>query len=177
MRRHCRLKPARRVLPALLVAILPIAASAADLAAHRFSDAVRAYDAGDYGAAAAIWHELASDCNPRAQAALGALYRAGLGVARSDVEALRWYLMAAWAGDRFAQQAAGDWYAQGDGVPADRVRAVFWLTLAARQGLAWADVRREALERDLSGPERDELARRLHDFASVSPAMCQSVRK
>ena len=141
-----------------------------------FPEATRAYDAGDHGAAAAIWHDLAADCDAGSRMALAGLYHAGLGVPQNDVEALRWYLMAAWAGNRYAQQVAGDWYASGDIVPVDRVRAAFWLTLAAGQGLAGAAGRRDAALATLDRSERDALAGRLDAYSSIAAGMCARIR-
>jgi uncharacterized protein len=141
-----------------------------------FPAATRAFDAGDYSAAARIWQELAVACDARAQTALAGLYQAGLGVPRNEIEALRWYLMAAWAGDRYAQQVAGGSYARGDIVPLDRVRAAFWLTLAAEQGLSHAAERRDAALATLDGNERDALARRLDDYSAVGVGMCGGPR-
>jgi TPR repeat protein len=141
-----------------------------------FADAARAYDAGDYVLAGTIWRELAAQCDARAQTSLAGLYDAGLGVPQNDFEALRWYLMAAWAGDRYAQQVAGDWYARGTVVPTDRVRAAFWLTLAAEQGMDWAAGRRDAVASTLSRAERDDVAHRLAEFESIGARMCRPAR-
>jgi TPR repeat protein len=135
-------RPARLAAGAIFGALLmaaPALAARAD-----FPAATRAYDAGDYTAAAEIWRDLAASCDTRSQTALAGLYHDGLGVPQNDIEALRWYLMAAWGGDRDAQQIAGGWYASGEIVPVDRVRAAFWLTLAAEQGLSLAAERRDA---------------------------------
>jgi hypothetical protein len=158
---------------ALTLAVLAISGT---LARAGFSDASRAFDAGDYPAAAAIWHELAGRCDAKAQTALAGLYHAGLGVKQSDLQALRWYLMAAWAGDRYAQQVAGEWYANGDVVPADPVRAAFWFTLAAERGLAWSADRRDAVLVTLGAVERDALDGRLASYEAIASGMCGAGR-
>lgn len=157
------------LLPNIMAAFLAAGSAAAD-----FDAAVRAFDAGVYEDAAAKWRSRALACDPLAQTALAGLYRTGLGVPRNEVEALRWYLLAARADEPFAQQAAGDAFAQGEVVPVDRVRAAFWLTLAARHGLAWSAQRRDALVKVMDGIEQGRLARRLSGFHPADPANCRS---
>jgi hypothetical protein len=147
-------------------------AAATSVARADFPAAARAFDAGDYASAAAQWRGLAARCDARAQTALAGLFHAGLGVPRNDVEALRWYLMAAWAGERFAQQIVGDWYGRGDVVPADPVRAAFWLSLAADQGLDWAVRRRDAVLATLDPRDREALAGRLAAYPAIAAGMC-----
>lgn len=176
MQQDIRLNRTRRPVFAGIALALAMLGATGSAARADFPQAAQFYDAGDYAAAAAIWHDLASHCDAPAQTALAGLYRAGLGVPKSDVEAMRWYLMAAWAGERFAQQVVGDLYERGDVLPADRVRATFWLTLAARQGLDWAAARRDAVELTLDPVERDAVAGRLDGFAPAADAMCKGAR-
>ncbi|MFC1681661.1 hypothetical protein ACFL1S_07780, partial [Pseudomonadota bacterium] len=69
-----------------------------------------------------------------AQADLGFLYQTGLLVAKSNKEAVRWYLAAAEQGYAGAQTNLGAMYADGKGVAQNRTEAVKWLRLAAEQG-------------------------------------------
>jgi TPR repeat protein len=64
------------------------------------------------------------------------MYGNGLGVARDEAEAARWYKKAAELGDAEAQFKLGNMFYQGDGVPKDNVEARRWYRMAADQGHA-----------------------------------------
>ena len=72
--------------------------------------------------------------NARAQSALGLKYSVGAGVPEDDVEAVRWYRLAAEQGHAGAQLGLGTMYSNGDGVPEDAVLAYMWWHLSAAQG-------------------------------------------
>ena len=61
---------------------------------------------------------------------MGASYATGAGIAKSDVDAARWFRRAADQGMAFAQLNLGLLYAAGNGVPQDDVEAYKWLELA-----------------------------------------------
>ena len=69
-----------------------------------------------------------------ARFSLGPLYDNGDGVPEDDVEAVRWYRLAAEQGLDVAQYSLGVMYANGTGVPEDDAEAVRWYRLAAEQG-------------------------------------------
>ena len=69
-----------------------------------------------------------------AQSSLGVMYDNGTGVPEDDVEAVKWYRLAADQGDANAQGLLGLMYANGNGVPEDYIEAVKWYRLAADQG-------------------------------------------
>ncbi len=69
-----------------------------------------------------------------AQADLGSLYEDGLVVAKNNVEAVRWYRLAAQQGYAGAQTNLGVMYANGTGVEKDIDEAIRWLQRAAAQG-------------------------------------------
>ena len=69
-----------------------------------------------------------------AQVTLGLAYSFGRGVPQDDVEAVRWYRLAADQGDAGGQVNLGLMYADGRGVPEDDPEAVRWIRLAADQG-------------------------------------------
>jgi len=74
-----------------------------------------------------------------AQFILGNTYLTGQGVPQDDVEAVRWYRLAAEQGQAAAQSSLGAMYANGrGGVPQDDVEAVRWIRQAAEQGYALA---------------------------------------
>ncbi len=57
-------------------------------------------------------------------------YAEGLGLAKDDVAAVKWFRRAADQGMAYAQLNLGLMYAAGRGVPQDNVEAVKWLELA-----------------------------------------------
>jgi TPR repeat protein len=73
-----------------------------------------------------------------AQYNLGQFYIIGRGVARDDVEGVRWCRLAADQGDVGGQYLLGAFYDNGRGVAEDVVEAVKWCRLAANQGHAGA---------------------------------------
>jgi TPR repeat protein len=80
----------------------------------------------------------ASQGGAEAQFKLGWMYLAGRGVPQDNVEAVRWYRLAADQGYANAQFNLGNMYRNGEGVPQDDVEAVRWYRLAADQGDAYA---------------------------------------
>ena len=66
------------------------------------------------------------------------MYGDGEGVPEDDVEAARWYRLAAEQGNARAQFSLGVRYGNGEGVPQDYSEAVRWYRLAAEQGSASA---------------------------------------
>ncbi len=69
---------------------------------------------------------------------LGILYEQGKGVPSSNVEALKWYQLAAEQGNASAQYNLGVMYDQGKGAPNDDEEALKWYRLAAEQGVEQA---------------------------------------
>ena len=69
---------------------------------------------------------------------LGTMYGRGEDVPQDDVEAVKWYRLAADRGHACAQFDLGAMYANGNGVSQDDVEAVKWYRLAAEQGHAQA---------------------------------------
>ena len=69
---------------------------------------------------------------------LGWMYEYGRGVAKSDVEAVKWYRTAAEQGDVVAQYNLGTMYENGRGVEKAEAEAARWYHKAAKQGNARA---------------------------------------
>ena len=74
----------------------------------------------------------AGDAN--SQLELGLRYHNGEGVAKDQVEAVKWYRKAAEQNLAIAQFSLGVCYDKGEGVAKDYVEAYKWRLLAARQG-------------------------------------------
>ena len=71
-----------------------------------------------------------------AQYNLGWMYANGQGVAKDEVEAVKWFRKAADQGDAYGQYFLGLMYDNGRGVAKDDVEAVKWYRKAADQGYA-----------------------------------------
>ncbi len=88
-----------------------------------------------YISEALIWFRRAAEQNEaRAQAALGDIYRDGQGVEQDDKEAADWYAKAAAQGEPHGQSELGYIYGTGSGRPKDLVLSYMWSSLAAAQG-------------------------------------------
>ena len=74
----------------------------------------------------------------KAQTGLGFMYVKGRGVDKSDVEALKWYRLAAQQNNAFAQLEIGIMYKDGRAVEQSHEEAVKWFRLSAEQGYAGA---------------------------------------
>ena len=98
----------------------------------------KAFDSADYERS--LYHLLpcARAGNAVAQFEVGVWYEFGRGVPQGDVEAVRWYRLAADQGIPEAQFNLGVKYAKGEGVLQDYAKVVHWYRLAAEQGDAGA---------------------------------------
>ena len=67
------------------------------------------------------------------QTVLGGLYKKGEGVEQSDVEAAKWFLIAAKNGNLVAMQNIGGSYYTGEGVRQDYAEAAKWWRKAAQK--------------------------------------------
>ena len=99
-----------------------------------FEDGVKAYNKGDYGAAAREFGKAARQGHLDAQANLGVLFELGRGVKRDHSEAAFWYRMAAENGHLAARFNLALKYRKGQGVPKDLGKAAKWLAEAAAGG-------------------------------------------
>ena len=97
-----------------------------------------AYAKGRYPLALRLMQPLAEQGDARAQAVMGLMYYHGRGVKQDDVEAAKWFRLAADQDEPRAQFNLGVMHAEGQGVPQDYVEAIKWYRLAAEQGEARA---------------------------------------
>jgi len=72
--------------------------------------------------------------DPNAQFQLGLLYGSGNGIAKSMLEAAKWYRHAADQGHARAQAMLGVLFSSGQGVPQSKPEAIKWWRKAANQG-------------------------------------------
>ena len=85
-----------------LIATVQILGSLCALAGP-LEDGMAAYNRGDYVPAMQLFRPLARQGNAKAQAAIGAMYRKGQGVAKSSARAFMWLSLAAARGDAVAR--------------------------------------------------------------------------
>ena len=81
------------------------------------------------------------------------MYATGEGVVEDDVEAVRWYRMAAEQGHAVAQYELGRMYATGMGVLKDAVRVHMWFNIAGANGHDEARESRDDLESEMTRSE------------------------
>ena len=128
-------------------------------AATQFDGGLAAYRQGDYATALRLWRPMAAQGDARAQAALGALYEFGQGVAQDIATAVSWYRKAAEQGNADAQNNLALMYARALGVPKDFVQAHMWFNLAAARGHAGAATPRDEVTRQLNPSQLAEAQR------------------
>lgn len=90
----------------LMMAALTLRAGGA--LAGPWEDGMTSYNRGDYVPAMQLLRPLAQQGNAKAQAAIGAMYRRGQGVAKSSARAFMWLSMASARGDANAKAEAQD---------------------------------------------------------------------
>jgi len=92
----------RLVVAGALVAAAQVLGATGALAGP-WEDGMAAYNRGDYAPAIQLFRPLARQGNARAQAAIGAMYRRGQGVAKSSAHAFMWLSLASARGDARAK--------------------------------------------------------------------------
>ena len=118
-----------------------------------FQEGLKAFDRGDHAQAFRLWMPLAEQGRAEAQFNIAVMYEQGLGVAKSDVDAARWYRAAAERGDVSSQLKMGSLYEAGTGVAKDLDRARFWYGEAAKGGARDADAAHQARARLAALPD------------------------
>lgn len=97
--------------------------------ADAYTEAFIAAERGEYARAVALFMPLAEEGNAQAQFNLALMYHGGLGVARSEQEAVRWYQRAAANGSKEAQEFLAVAYQEGwFGLPRDQQQARYWFS-------------------------------------------------
>ncbi|MBI3441868.1 MAG: sel1 repeat family protein [Proteobacteria bacterium] len=105
-----------------------------------------------------------------AQYHLGDLYATGLGVAKDDVEAAKWYRKAADQIYHSAKYKLGDLYAKGQGVPQDYVEAYYWYSLGMNQQNNYDDYakERDAVAKQLTPDQITAVQKRVKEWQPTS---------
>ncbi len=70
----------------------------------------------------------------KAQYEYASILQTGVGVAKSESEAIKWFTKAAFSGDRKSQSSLGAAYEKGQGVKTSFTEAYAWYALAAHKG-------------------------------------------
>jgi len=100
---------------------------------HAENGMVKSFDAvesGEFSKAVDIWKVLAEKGDPQAQFNLGLMYHGGLGMPRSEKDAVKWYLKAAEGGYSPARVYLVVGYEEGwFGLPKDEKQAYYWRDL------------------------------------------------
>lgn len=103
-----------------------------------------------------------------AQFKVGLMYANGQGVSKNDIEAVRWYRLAAGQGNAKAQNRLGRLYDDGESVPKDTIEAVKWYRLAADQGYSVAQYNLGRMYEEGQGiPKNIEEATKWYHLATV----------
>lgn len=141
-----------------------------------FADGLRAFDAGDYAEAVAVWTPLAAAGDNDALLALAGAYRQGLGIPADLGKAIALYRRAAAQGDAVAQVNLAEFYAHGTGLERDLTTAYMWFELAARQDHFWAEMQRDEIRASMTPAEISEAQRRANAWTPRPSADGATIR-
>ena len=149
------------------VGLVLASAFAIPVAAGQIEDAQSAYLRGDYATALQLAQPLADRGDVVAQAQIGQMYEAGLGVSEDYAQALLWYQKAADQGFILGQYLLGTMYERGEGVPQDFVLAHMWYNIAASHGDPASPGRRDALGARMTSEQIAEAQKLARDWAAA----------
>ncbi|MDD3148106.1 MAG: tetratricopeptide repeat protein [Candidatus Riflebacteria bacterium] len=124
-------------------------------------EAGKAYQAGDFAKAAAIFAPAAEKGDPEAQVNLAFMYYCGMHVEKNHKLAAEWYLKAAEQNNANAQFSLGTMYENGEGVNRSPEEAYFWYSLAEKQGDKESQRLRREIELKLSKSKVTSLKKRI----------------
>lgn len=114
-----------------------------------------------------IFNRFADRCGAQLQRSIGAMYARGHGVKESNVEAVRWYKLAAEKGDASAQQMLALSYLHGNGTTQSNEEAEKWYVRAAEQGHREAQYELALMYSNGQGvSQSDELAAKWYERAA-----------
>lgn len=120
-----------------------------------FPEGLAAYKAGEYSTALREFRSSALNGDAASQTNLGLMYSKGLGVARNEAEAVKWYSLAANQGQAVAQNNLGAMYLSGSGAPLDPIMGAVWLILASENGYAAAGPAVRLTMENMTAKEKD----------------------
>jgi TPR repeat protein len=117
-----------------LLAVILWSQAAVAGSASELIDGLIKYVMHDHAGAIEVLRPLADQGDGVAQETLGRIYLAGEGAKRDNIDAFKWFLLAAKQGRTEAQWELGRMYRDGIGISADADMAMFWFDRAAKQG-------------------------------------------
>jgi uncharacterized protein len=123
--------------------------------ADRLEEGKAAFVRGEYQKAYSLLLPLAESGDTFAQTNIGYMLSQGLGVAKNEKEAIKWYEKAAIKGDSNAQYNLGSMYETGRGSKQDYKKAMEWYSKSAEQGNAFAQANLGSLYYNGNGVEVD----------------------
>ena len=113
-----------------------------------------------------VYRKAADQGYAGAQFNLGFMYANGRGVAKDEVEAVKWLRKAADQGNANAQSNLGNMYWVGNGVVKDELEAYKWFLLSGAQGNEGAKKEIPIVEKDLTATQRLEGQRLAREWKS-----------
>jgi len=123
------------------------------------------------------WYREAADRYAIFQWLLGIHYQHGIGMAKNEVKAVKWFRKAAEQGNDYGQVALGMCYDEGIGVEKDEVEAVKWFRKAAEQGDTSAQFFLGSCYNEGKGMEKDEIeAYAYFNLAAITAAYAREKR-
>ena len=145
---------------ALCISFILLLGSVGESIADSLSDAVDAYNAGEYQTAERIFMQFAKQGFADAQFNLALMYDNGKGVPQDYQTVLKWWTSAAEQGFAEAQYSLGLMYDNGHGVPQDDVYAHMWHNISAYNGDIKASENRDLIAKRMT-PSQIEKAQTL----------------
>lgn len=149
-----------------MLVCLAVAAARAEERVPGFYDGLVAYNRGDFGKAAGLWHPLAMAGDANAQCSLGLLYLLGTGVRRDSALARRLFLQSARQGVVQAQMYLSLIYLRGEGVQQNFKVAYMWSDIALAAGYGEAVDIRDLIAENLTPDQVREATNMAADWRS-----------
>ena len=118
--------------------------------------ALAASKRGDFATVLRIVRPLAETGHAKSQQRLGYLNETGSGVPKDNLEAMKWYKLAAAQGLPAAQYSVGNMYDSGTGVSRNYSEALKWYRLAANQSYAMAQFHLGMMYQDGTGVQANK---------------------
>jgi len=135
-----------------------------------FAKGLKAYQSGDYVAAANEWRPLAEQGDAPTQYNLALLYVDGHGVPQDYTEAVKWFKRSADQGYTEAQHDLGAMYGAGKGVKRDYLEAYKWMNICAAKGNNGCIAQRELIGKKLKPAQISQAQHLSSEFAPKKEA-------
>lgn len=147
-------------IPALFILLL----MSAPVFANNFQAGLDAIYETDYKKALKNLMPLAEHGHAPAQYNIAVMYEWGNGVAKNDIEALKWYKLSAENSHKDAQNNLGAMYSKGEGTEQDFVEALKWFIISARNGSEGGEKNISIVEKRMSYEQISEAQKLANDW-------------